>query len=82
MGVHLEEVTKQQVIKVDWLARWEIYQRLQELEITCSCATNQPLTVEINGPLALVQLWSTIRHCSASRQEMILVLQQCWHCDY
>ena len=80
--MNLEEVTKQQVIEVDWLARWEIYQRLQELEIPCSCSTNQPLTVEVNDPIALVQIWSVIRHCSASRQEMILVLQQCWYCDY
>lgn len=28
--------------------RWSIYRRLQELEIPCQCATNRPLSVELN----------------------------------
>ena len=82
LEVNLEQVEGQQVVNVGWLDRWTVYQRLQELEIPCFCTTNQPLTVEISNPMALVQLWSVIRHVSASRQEMVAVLEKCWCCDF
>lgn len=82
LEVHLESLEEQQVVEVDWLDRWLVYQRLQELEIPCCCETNKPLTVQISNPVALVQLWSVIRCLSASRQEMISVLQKSWHCEF
>ncbi len=81
MEVNLEQVEEQQVIEIDWLDRWTVYQRLQELEIPCSCETHQPLTVQISNPVALVQVWSVIRHSSASRQQLIRILEKSWQQD-
>lgn len=81
LGVDLEEVKEQQAVDVDWLDRWAVYRRLQELEIPCWCEMNQPLTAQINDPVALVQIWSVIRHFSTSRQQMIQILNKCWQQD-
>lgn len=75
----LKEAIIEQVIEVNWLDRWSVYKRLQEIGIPCSCSVNQPLTAVINSPIALVQLWSVLRCCTSSRQEMILFLHKCWH---
>ncbi len=81
LEVNLEKVEGQQVVEVDWLDRWLVYKRLQELEIPCSCETNQPLTVQISNPVDLVQVWSVIRHFSASRQQLIRILKKSWQQD-
>ncbi|WP_088240695.1 Asr1405/Asl0597 family protein [Calothrix rhizosoleniae] len=81
MEVNLEKLEEQQVIEVDWLDRWLVYKRLQELEIPCSCEMNQPLTVQISNPVALIQVWSVIRHSSASRQQLIRILEKSWQQD-
>jgi hypothetical protein len=76
------EVEKNFVLGVEWVNRWQVYQRLQELDIPCSCAPNQPLRVEINNPLAVVQIWSVIQQLTASRQDLIFSLEQCWKSRY
>ncbi|MDJ0677789.1 MAG: hypothetical protein QNJ36_20805 [Calothrix sp. MO_167.B42] len=81
MEVNQEEVKGQQIVDVDWLDRWAVYRRLQELEIPCWCETNQPLTVQIHDPVALIQVWSVIRHFSTSRQQKIQILSKCWQQD-
>ncbi|MBW4607857.1 MAG: hypothetical protein KME22_11695 [Hassallia sp. WJT32-NPBG1] len=72
------EVEEQHTIEMDWLDRWQVYQRLQELDIRCWCETNQPLKVEISNPIAAIQLWSVMRQFTRSRQEMIYTLEDCW----
>ncbi|EAW43055.1 hypothetical protein N9414_09766 [Nodularia spumigena CCY9414] len=67
---------------VDWADRWQVYQRLQELDIPCCCEANQPLRVEINNPLAVFQLWSVMQQLTASRQELICNLEDCWKSCY
>ena len=69
-------------VEVDWADRWQVYKRLQELDIPCSCETNQPLRVETNTPLAMVQLWSVIQQLTASRQDLIWSLECCWKSRY
>jgi hypothetical protein len=76
------EVEKNFVLGVEWVNRWQVYQRLQELDIPCSCEANQPLKVEINNPLAMVQVWSVIQQLTASRQDLICSLEQCWKSRY
>lgn len=76
------EVEKNFVLGVEWVNRWQVYQRLQELDIPCSCEPNQPLRVEINNPLAMVQVWSVIQQLTASRQDLIFSLEQCWKSRY
>jgi len=66
------------IVKGNWADRWQVYQRLQDLDIPCWCEPNQPLTVEISNPTAAVQLWSVMRQLTAVRQDLILTLNQCW----
>ncbi|MDZ8184628.1 MAG: hypothetical protein RMX96_07245 [Nostoc sp. ChiSLP02] len=76
------EIEKKQIVDVNWADRWQVYQRLKELDIPCSCMTNQPLEVEISSPSAAVQLWSVIQRFTASRQDQIWTLDRCWKSRY
>ena len=76
------DTDRKHVIDINWADRWQVYQRLQELDIICVCQTNQPLTVEINNPAAAIQLWSVIQQFTASRQNLIGNLENCWRCRY
>ncbi|MBD2293832.1 hypothetical protein H6G06_10075 [Anabaena sphaerica FACHB-251] len=70
------------VVEVNWADRWQVYQRLNELDIPCRCETNQPLQVEIANPQIAVQLWSVVRQFTASRQDLIGSLEDCWRSRY
>lgn len=67
-----------QEVTINWLDRWQVYQRLQELQIPCSCATNQPLRVEINSVTQAMQLRSVLKQINCSRQELQQWVQHCW----
>jgi hypothetical protein len=60
--------------------RWQVYRRLQELDIACHCGPHKPLKVEIRGAIAAAQIWSVTRQFTASRQELIDWLEHCWAC--
>jgi len=49
---------------------------LQELDIPCSCATNQPLRVHIADVAAAVQLWSVTKQLTAPRQDLVSALER------
>jgi hypothetical protein len=66
------------IVEINWADRWQVYRRLQELDIPCWCETNQPLTVEISHPTAAIQLWSVVRQLTANRQELVSTLKKCW----
>ncbi|NJM72925.1 MAG: hypothetical protein HC862_23820 [Scytonema sp. RU_4_4] len=66
------------IIEVNRVDRWQIYRRLQELDIPCWCETNQPLTVEISNPTAAIQLWSVVQQFTTNRQDLIRNLKKCW----
>ncbi|MBN3924106.1 Asr1405/Asl0597 family protein [Nostoc sp. NMS4] len=78
MKSYSSEIEINHLVEVNWADRWQVYQRLEELNIPCSCAANQPLKVEISNPTAAVQLWSVVRRFTASRQDQILTLECCW----
>ncbi|PZO35661.1 MAG: hypothetical protein DCF19_23360 [Pseudanabaena frigida] len=65
-------------ISINGTERWDIYHRLQELEIPCKCPVHKPLTVIISSPNHLIQLWSVMRRINASRQELIISLETNW----
>lgn len=67
-----------QIVQVNWSDRWQVYQRLQELEIPCWCASNQPLRVQIENFVAVAQFRSVLMQLSAPRQELIQWLERCW----
>ncbi|MBD2163588.1 hypothetical protein H6G04_04135 [Calothrix membranacea FACHB-236] len=72
------EVESKHTLEVNWADRWQVYQRLQELEIPCWCESNQPLQVEISNPLAIIQLWSVMRQFTVSRKDIISSLEKSW----
>ena len=57
--------------------RWQVYFRLQELEIACQCKSYQPLLVDIQSVQSLVQLWSVVKRVSAPRSDLAQWLNQC-----
>lgn len=58
--------------------RWQIYRRLCELGISCTCAAYQPLTVQINSPIAFIQFWSVMRQATIPRPILAESLERCW----
>jgi hypothetical protein len=69
------------IFEIQCADRWQIYRRLQELEITCHCASYNPLKVEITGAIAASQIWSVTRQFTASRQELIDWIEDCWNSE-
>lgn len=68
------------VIAVKWLDRWQVYHRLQALEIPCTCCYSQPLQISLtplNATMA-IQVWSVVRQIKEQREELIRFLEQCW----
>lgn len=63
---------------IDRCDRWQVYHRLQELDIGCWCDCHQPLTVEVDQIGKIVQVWCVIRQVIGSRRELIDRLEQCW----
>ena len=70
--------TDSQVVAVARSDRWQVYRRLQALEIPCCCNGNGGLEVELNNPLAAIQLWCVIKQLTASRSELVAQLNRCW----
>jgi hypothetical protein len=69
-------------INVQWAYRWEVFRRLQALEIDCQCATNEPLLVNLDSPATLAQVWSVMRQSTAPRHQLIDWLNECWKLKY
>ncbi|MEL6321037.1 MAG: Asr1405/Asl0597 family protein [Cyanobacteria bacterium J06626_14] len=61
-------------------ASWEIFVRLQELDVPCSREPYHPLKIHARTPLALVQSWSVFRQFTQSRSELSSWLDRCWMC--
>ncbi|MEG4446054.1 hypothetical protein QUA82_15325 [Microcoleus sp. F8-D3] len=66
------------IVQVSWLDRWQVYKRLQELEIPCWCAVDQPLRAKVNNVKQAAQLMSVLRQVSAPRCELVQWLEYCW----
>ena len=73
-----EESAIKTQISSQCLDRWQVYQRLLELQIPCECRCNSPLQVELASPLKLWQFWSVMWRVSASRNTLSNYLDQCW----
>lgn len=67
-----------QEIEISMGDRWQVYRRLQELEIPCQCGTNQPLRYQLNDIAAAIQLWSVVRQLTVPRRELASWLERCW----
>jgi hypothetical protein len=71
-------IETQQEIEITWGDRWQVYRRLQELDIPCECGTNQPLRYQIQDITAAIQLWSVVRQLTVPRRELACWLERCW----
>ena len=65
-------------VSIKGTERWSIYHRLQELEIPCRCSTDRPLEVEIAYANAIAQLCCVVKRTTASRNELVNWLDDCW----
>ena len=65
-------------ISINGLERWDIYHRLQELNIPCECSMQKLLSVEISGPDDLIQVWSVVKRITSSRKDLVELLKSCW----
>lgn len=65
-------------IQVNPVSRWDVYHRLQQLAIPCSCQTGQPLQVCVHTALDAIQVWSVVRQATAPRQAQLDWLETCW----
>ncbi|WP_083468748.1 Asr1405/Asl0597 family protein [Nostoc piscinale] len=76
------EIDQKYVVEVNWADRWQVYQRLNELDIPCCCEVNKPLQVEIANPLAMIQFWCVMQRFLACRPELIQTLENSWQSHY
>ena len=67
-----------EVVTIQLSDRWQIYHRLQALDIFCQCGTNKPLQVQVDDIYTAIQLWSVAQQFNASRGELVHWLNQCW----
>jgi hypothetical protein len=72
------DVLSGQPVAIPLSDRWHVYQRLQDLDISCSCPRNGGLRAEINTPTDALQLWSVTFQLQATRQQQISWLKRCW----
>ncbi len=68
-----------EIVQVNWIDRWSVYKRLQELEIPCYCGAQQPLRVNICNCRDAIQLMCVVKQITAPRQVLIQNLKRCWH---
>ncbi|MGB3761066.1 MAG: Asr1405/Asl0597 family protein [Rivularia sp. (in: cyanobacteria)] len=68
-----------QRVQIPYDQRWQIYHRLQELDIPCCCKSDGSLQVQIDNWIAAILLHSTVIQFTASRRSLINWLERCWH---
>ena len=78
MNLSSSKSVADQEIEISRGDRWQVYRRLQELEIPCQCGTNQPLRYQINDVAGAIQLWSVVKQVSVPRLELASWLESCW----
>jgi len=72
------ETEVREIIEVNRADKWQVYLRLQQLDIPCDCGIEQPLRVKVQSAAAAVQVWSVVKQLTAQRQELTFWLNCCW----
>lgn len=67
-----------QIVEIPYHQRWQIYHRLQELNIPCCCREDGSLQVQVNNWIAAILIRSTVIQFTASRLSLIDWLERCW----
>lgn len=76
--MNLEPTSSPIQLSIEGCHRWQVYHRLCELEIACSCTAYRPLSIQIESAIVLVQFWSVMRQATHSRQTLVNWLERCW----
>jgi hypothetical protein len=72
------QVSIGQLITISRSDRWQVHQRLKELEISSTCLRDGSLQVEIHSPLTVLQLRSVLLQLTAPRSQLVDWLEHCW----
>ncbi|NJO73164.1 MAG: hypothetical protein HC833_04955 [Leptolyngbyaceae cyanobacterium RM1_406_9] len=67
-----------QIVSISRSDRWQVYARLQELDIPCTCLGDGSFQAQIDTPLAALQLWSVIYQFTSVRCQLVERLERCW----
>ncbi|MDX2096679.1 MAG: hypothetical protein SFW36_02800 [Leptolyngbyaceae cyanobacterium bins.59] len=67
-----------QQILISRCDRWQFQQRLQDLEIPVDCQEDGSVWVDVSHPVTILQIRSVLQQLTASRQELVDWLNQCW----
>ena len=67
-----------EISEISWVDRWQVYKRLQELDIHCWCEVEKPLRVQLKNTNEVTQLESVLKQFTANRYELVQLLQRCW----
>jgi predicted metal-binding protein len=65
-------------VELDRINRWNVYHRLQELNVLCECSCDRPLTVAINTPADALLVWSVVRAVTLPKPSLTDHLERCW----
>ena len=66
------------VVSVARVDRWSIKQRLQDLNVPCTCPIDGTLRVEVDHAIALLLVNSVVRRFTLPRQARTDWLERCW----
>lgn len=66
------------VVELDRVNRWNVYRRLQELDLVCECGSDRPLAVAIDTPAAALQVWGVVQAITRSKLTLTDHLERCW----
>ncbi|BAU43804.1 Asr1405/Asl0597 family protein [Leptolyngbya sp. O-77] len=58
--------------------RWQVYHRLRDLNIPAYCFPDGMLRADVSTPLAALQVRSVIYQITASRKDLVELLDRCW----
>ncbi|ABG53278.1 conserved hypothetical protein [Trichodesmium erythraeum IMS101] len=67
-----------EIVEVSCVDRWQVYRRLQELDIDCWCEPEKPLQVHLKNTNEANQLESVLKQFTAHRYELVQLLQSSW----
>ena len=68
----------EQILQIPLSDRWQIYYRLQDMMITCSCPPDGSLRVQVNNLQEAILVRSAVRQFLASRGQLVEWLETCW----
>lgn len=81
MSNRYQKSQETQPVSVKNSDRWQVYYRLLDLNVPCSCSLGNPLLVELHSPLVAIQVWQVLRQTEMKRVDLINWLETCWQTD-